>query len=389
MHFCRLVLLALVASFACIPLADAGDSKRALPAIVVPALAGKVDLYQGNSDRYMWQSFISIVAPTGASNIAEFQTWATDEDIYTTTPVPWGTATDRPIKASRRQMKFPPHGTSLPPCAKPENPWVANFPLSGCLSEVVYRNKAQYDYIVGEGLNTQQGIADFFAEGKPVAMPPDSLAIKTDWIPINDILDWVPELGTLENVRRSYYTVESDRVEYGLVAMHVSSAQNPQWVWGTFEHKNNPGRCDVIGCFDSFGARKKVVRPNDTRANTQYGPCTKTTAVTAMMRAAGLSAVWDNYCLKSTQVSYTNAKGKPSVLTNTVTERLSVNGELIGSCISCHAYAAFDDTGAPSSASLTMLAYNPIGRPVESVFDEARLYDFMWGLLNAPPPPPP
>ena len=374
-------LLAVVIFLTGVHVAQA-DSKPGVPAIVVPARAGKVDGYRGNSDRYMWQTFTSLVEPMGAPNSASFLTWATDEDIYTDTPSWPGTATGRPLKASRRQMDFPPHGTSLPPCAAPENPWVANFPTTGCLSEVVYRNRTQYDYIVGEGLNTQQGVTAFFNAGKIVAMPPESLAIKTDWIPVTDLLQWVPELGTLENVRQSYYTVVSDNVEYGLVAMHVATAQNPQWVWGTFEHKNNPGRCDVIGCFDSFGARKKVVLPNDKRANTQYGDCTKSPALTAVMRAAGLPTVWDNYCLKSTQVSYTNAAGKPSVLTNTVTERLSVNGELIGSCIGCHVYAAFDSSGKPSAAAMTMLAYNPVGRPIASVFDNARAYDFMWGIIN-------
>lgn len=375
------VLLAVTIFLTGSHIAEAGG-QSGIPAVVVPARAGKVDGYQGNSDRYMWQTFTSLVKPMGAPNSASFLSWATDEDIYTDSPSWPSSAAARPIKASRRQMDFRAHGASLPPCATPENPWVANFPTTGCLSEVVYRNRTQYDYIVGEGLNTQQGVSAFFNAGKIVAMPPDSLAIKTDWIPINDLLQWVPELGTLENVRQNYYTVVSGDREYGLVAMHVATAQNPEWVWGTFEHKNNPGRCDLIGCFDSFGARKKVVLPNDKKTNTQYGACFKTPALTAMMRAAGLSAVWDNYCLKSTQVSFTNAAGKPSVLTNTVTERLSVNGELIGSCIGCHAYAAFDNTGTPSDAAMTMLAYNPVGRPIAAVFDNAKAYDFMWGIIN-------
>jgi hypothetical protein len=152
--------------------------------------------------------------------------------------------------------------------------------------------------------------------------------------------------------------------------------------WGTFEHKNNPGRCDAIGCYDSFGARRHAVMPNDRQANTQYGPCNKTLELKRMMQTAGLADVWQNYCLKSTQVSFTNAAGKPTVLTNSVTERLSVNGELIGSCISCHAYAAFGANGAPTSAALTMLAYNPVGKPIPSAFEGAMPNDFMWGIIN-------
>jgi hypothetical protein len=101
-----------------------------------------------------------------------------------------------------------------------------------------------------------------------------------------------------------------------------------------------------------------------------------------MMKSAGLSAVFENYCLKSTQVTYTNSAGAPTVLTNSVTERLSVNGELIGSCISCHANAAFGADGAPTPAAMTMLAYNPVGKPTASVFENAKANDFMWGIIN-------
>ncbi|MGG7381499.1 hypothetical protein ACQ7B2_23090, partial [Escherichia coli] len=40
-----------------------------------------------------------------------------------------------------------------------------------------------------------------------------------------------------------------------LVAFHVSSKDTPNWVWATFEHVNNLGRCDYTGCNDSYGYR--------------------------------------------------------------------------------------------------------------------------------------
>jgi hypothetical protein len=358
------------------------QTARSGPAIVAPSLAGKVDGYSGKSDRYMWETFTSIVKPAATPGKAVFETWATDEDIYQANPS-WPSAeSERRIHASRRQTNFHLSGTDLPPCATPENPWVASFPLDGCLAEVVYRDRLQYNYIVNNGLNTQSGAAAFYALRKPVSFPGKSMAIKVDWVPITDLLKWVPELGTLRNVRKTYYTVVSEGVEYGMVAMHISTAANPEWVWGTFEHQNNPGRCDAIGCYDSFGARKPSVPPNQSQANTQYGACAKTPELKSMMKSAGLSAVFENYCLKSTQVTYTNSAGAPTVLTNSVTERLSVNGELIGSCISCHANAAFGADGAPTPAAMTMLAYNPVGKPTASVFENAKANDFMWGIIN-------
>ncbi len=352
------------------------------PVIVAPALAGKVDGYAGKSDRYMWEVFTSIVKPAASPGTAVFETWATDEDIYQANPSWPSAGAERRIHASRRQVNFHFAGSDLPPCATPENPWVANFPLKGCLAEMVYRDRLQYNYIVNNGLNTQAGAAAFYASRKVVSFPGKSMALKVDWVPIKDLLKWVPELGSLANVRQAYYTVISEGVEYGMVAMHISTAANPNWVWGTFEHQNNPGRCDAIGCYDSFGARKRVVLPDESKPNTQYGACKKTPELKSIMNAAGLSSVWENYCLKSTQVTYTNDDGKPTVLTNSVTERLSVNGELIGSCITCHANAAFGSTGAPTNAAMTMLAYNPVGKPIKDVFKDAKANDFMWGIVN-------
>lgn len=358
------------------------EHKPSHVSIVAPARAGSVKGESGNSDQYMWGVFTSIVKPVAGRNKAKFETWATDEDIYQANPTWPAAGRERDIRASRRQVNFKKSGADLPTCATPENPWVAHFPLKGCLAEVVYRDRLQYDYIVNNGLNTQAGAAAFYASRKPVSFPGKSMAIKVDWVPIKDLLKWVPELKTLANVRQTYYTVTSNGVEYGMVAMHISTAANPNWVWGTFEHQNNPGRCDAIGCYDSFGARKRAVPPDQSKANTQYGACHKTPELKLMMEAAGLQSVWQNYCLKSTQVTYTNDEGAPTVLTNSVTERLSVNGELIGSCISCHANAAFGATGAPTSAAMTMLAYNPVGKPVPEVFKDAKANDFMWGIIN-------
>ena len=53
----------------------------------------------------------------------------------------------------------------------------------------------------------------------------------------------------------------SDGKEYALVAMHVISKLVPNWTWATFEHRDNPGRCDVLGCRDAFGAQQSVVAP--------------------------------------------------------------------------------------------------------------------------------
>jgi hypothetical protein len=188
-----------------------------------------------------------------------------------------------------------------------------------------------------------------------------------------------------ENIRKQYYTTKVGPVEYALLSMHVSSRQNPNWVWGTFEHQMNPGRCDYIGCFDTFGAQNAEVLPNKSAVNSQYGGCGKTPQLKALMAKANLSAVWQNYCLKSTEVDYTAPDGTPYALGNSVIEGIVGNGTVAASsCISCHAYASFGANGVPTASALANLPFNPTGRPIQGVLDGSKTYAFNWGALAAP-----
>jgi hypothetical protein len=174
-------------------------------------------------------------------------------------------------------------------------------------------------------------------------------------------------------------------VEYAVVSIHVTSPQNPNWVWGTFEHQMNPGRCDYIGCFDTFGAQTGSVPPNTKAYNTQYGACAKTPQLKTLTSSANLSPVWENYCLKSTQVDYTADDGTPYVLGNSVIEGIVGNGTVAASsCISCHAYASFGPDGAPTTRAKRILPFNPMGKPIPGVLDGSHTFSFMWGLLEAP-----
>lgn len=238
-------------------------------------------------------------------------------------------------------------------CDPPAGAAVGGFPTSSeppqpCIAEQVARNRAQWDYISQNHLNTQAGRAAAYTKHLDVEMPVPSVAIKADWISLPDLLRWIPQLHDLTTIRQLYYTASVASKEYALVSMHVSSRQNAKWVWGTFEHQMNPGRCDYIGCLDSFGAQTPEISPNKTAVNSQYGPCLKTQQLKTLMANANLAPVWENYCLKSTQVDFTTADGTAYVLGNSVIEGIVGNGTVAASsCISCHAYASFGPNGAP------------------------------------------
>jgi hypothetical protein len=364
--------------------------------VAVPGRAGAVSGTKQNSDEFLWRQLTVFAAPASAAKPKPvlFETWASDEDTFSLTPHWPGPDEPKKLHASLLgRTSTPTHGNLDVPCAAPAGAAVGGFPTTGtpapCIAEEVKRNRPQYEYIVHNGLNTQVGLAAAYAKGFKVTMPTEALAVKGDWVPVATLLQWIPQLGSLANVEKLYYTTVSGGVEYGLVSLHVSSRQNPNWVWGTFEHQMNPGRCDDLGCLDTFGAVKPVVRPNRKAVNTQYGACVKTPRLKALMAKANLSPVWENYCLKSTMVDYTAPDGTPYALGNSVIERITGNGTVAASsCIGCHVYASFDAKGQVSAAALNILPYNPTGQPIPAVLDGSLQFDFMWGVLNTPAPKP-
>lgn len=372
---------------------SAAEKDRVTVVVAVPARAGAVDGTTQNSDEFIWRAFVSFVSPAiaGQTSPVVFETWASDEDTFTYTPH-WPSPTEpKKLHGSLLGAMSTPNQSPIDvPCNPPQGAATANFPPAGCIAEEVKRNRPQFDYIVNNHLNTQVGLAAAYARSFKVVMPTEAISVKGDWIPVQNLVQWIPSLGSVENVRKFYYTTTSANVEYGLVALHVSSRQNANWVWGTFEHRLNPGRCDSIGCFDTFGALKPAVRPNQATPNTQYGRCVKTPRLIALMKKANLSPVWENYCLKSTEVDYTAADGTPYALGSSVIERITGNGTVsASSCIACHVYASFGATGAPTAAATAMLPYNPTGKPLTAPLANSLQFDFMWGVLFAPAPPKP
>jgi hypothetical protein len=367
--------------------------------VAVPARAGAVDGNTVNSDEFIWQKFVEFTAPVAPSRPSPvvFETWASDEDTFSATPS-WPSL-DAPKKfhaSVLASMTNPSHGSIDVSCAPPGNAAVGGFPASGtptpCIAEESKRNRPQFDYIVNNKLNTQKGLADAYARSFKVTMPAEAIAVKGDWVPVQTLLQWIPQLGSLDNIRKLYYTTTSSSVEYALASLHVSSRQNPNWVWGTFEHQMNPGRCDSIGCFDSFGTEKPVVDPNKTAINTQYGACTKTPRLKALMNKAQLSPVWENYCLKSTEVDYNAADGTPYALGNSVIEGVVGNGTVsASSCIACHVYASYgpgmwgSDGSFKGTSATQMLPFNPTGKPIPAALSGLMQFDFMWGVILAPP----
>ena len=357
-----------------------------------------------------WQQFVLAVTPSGTPGKVAYETFASDQDIYVSNPCPtptpssgcnaptWPSATATSTKALQRSLLGTAHARAamqrrgkftvevIGPaqgCGTPSGLNQAakgsGFPASGCIGEEVRRDRPSFDYLVANELWSTSGLAQYYATKQPVSLPWNTLEVKADWIPVSTLATWLGKPQSF--VTANFYTSTANvgngpPTTYAMTSMHlmVKSPGFPDWVWANFENAYVPGRCDLTGCTDSFGAQKAYVPPNP-KSWGQYGACPKTPAVSAMMTQANVAPVFANYCMTGSQSAFT-ANGSPTLLGSPVIETLNANVPLAqSSCISCHAGASFNASGTPGPVNETI---GPNAPPSGYTG-----YDLMWGVLFA------
>jgi hypothetical protein len=314
-----------------------------------------------DTDRVSWCLFLYVnsnAASTGNNN-ALFETWASDNDTFQTNPAwPGPGTTEKPL---RRPV--------LPHIAEQAQggltPFVLPFsstqckPGELCVGEEVRRNRSTFDFIKDNGLYSRDGLR---AYAKPIVFPSDSIEVKANWVPVSQLAQFLSGSGSPADPNLYHLntaTENGQQVQYALVSFHIISKMAPNWTWATFEHMNNPGRCDVLGCNDSFGANPPVAAPRQSNATgKQYPDCVKAPALTALFANTKIDAAFANYCLKGSQTDFTDAQGVKTRLGNSVTEAGFLD---TASCISCHGNAAFSFvTGGWSSNRVFLYNSTPI-----------------------------
>jgi hypothetical protein len=285
------------------------------PAFVPPP---DLDPAINEPDKLAWQLFAKVTAPAASAgnNNVLFETWASDDQTFTQNPQ-W------PTTAPVMRLKVP----ALERAAAAQGGLQPQVLEGG--GEEVRRNKPTFDFIVNNNLFTQSGLKAAFQAKKDISFPSDSIEVKARWVPANTV------------DASKYHVNTANGQQFALVAVHIISKEVPNWTWATFEHQDNRGRCDFIGCHDSFGATVADVAAQ-TPTGQAYAACAKTAALKKMMTDANLEGVFANYCLKGSQVDFTTATGMPTLLGNTVIERGFVN---TSSCMTCHARASTDAGG--------------------------------------------
>lgn len=351
------------------------------------------------------------------------------------------------------QLAAPPGAAALGRPGEPEPGRVIRQEVG----EITVRNKPMFDYIFNNNLYNQNGIAAVFnrnatnlannapyqATNSPKALtkidlPIPAIMIKSNWL----YHEFATAVGLIDDpsapyIKKDMITTIGDKTyrgEHWLVAFHISTKDIPQWVWTTFEHVNNPGRCDFTGCNDSYGFASDDARPDagNTRANftaphvrndglgqssvifnlgLRYtsGPISSELSTILSALGIGLSGqqsaepapvdrAWLSYRLKGSQVNFTNAMGRATRLGNSITEGGFMN---TSSCISCHARAAVTATGdekKQTTVPFGVFAYDVLsevgyqqsnfGIPDKNWYHgsgsrpvlQALQTDFMWGM---------
>lgn len=328
-------------------------------------------------------------------------------------------------------------------------------------AELVFRNKPMVDYIFTNNIYHTIGLQELFVRNShamsstapyrqrntpggliSLDFPIGAVMIKSNWITAKQIeelgLNTNPDANPYITMEINSPVVDNNAPDaqwqkdiYYLVAFHISSKDIPNWVWATFEHVNNPGRCDYTGCNDSFGytapdAVSADQYPNFTAPHIitdgliisspvfatgeLYADGERTAELQTLFDDLGIgseeqgdptlptpeSSGWLSYRLKGSQINFTDSTGRATLLGNSITEGGFVS---TSSCISCHARAAIDEQGgAPLGVFVAQL--NEAGYPqsVHNVPDPDWYYtssnhpsllalqtDFVWGFLFANP----
>ncbi len=323
-----------------------------------------------------------------------------------------------------------------------------------------------FNYSVQNNLYHTNGLVDIYQQeqyqanqqapyrplGQGVSYPQEAVMFKVDFVSevVMQKLGYISDHDNnpetpMNNAEHPYITMEiqspdnqQTRTHY-LVAVTGASKALPNWHWYAFEHVNNIGRCDYIGCNDSFGFQNEVAinTANGTQKqfmthyippkqmtsdlgdnlfvrNEKYASGDMTPQLAALFKGMKIgqgevthvdkknpmptvqSAAWQSYRLKGTQTSYYNNDGTPVILGASVTEGGFVN---TASCMSCHVQAGANAQGPNGNTvgGIQQLSLDGIGKVTNGAPEKAVFFqpgtlqlntarsDFVWGVLNASP----
>ena len=187
--------------------------------------------------------------------------------------------------------------------AKGEHPAAFFDPeiATGNEGDEVRMNRAAFDYVTDHNLFCVEGQEAMFGKREKIDFPTDAREVKAIWRKLESKDD-----------PKHYHTTsipnkDSTGTEvWGLVSLHLTTKDLPNWFWATWEHEDNPERESVVK------------------------------SVSQGKKPGNLKEKWTHYVLRGTQVDFTDSMGRPTILANS---RIEDGFQQTSSCITCHARA--------------------------------------------------
>ncbi len=210
------------------------------------------------------------------------------------------------LDVTERDLDLAPPAPSvaLQPLATPFK--AANGDKATREDDEVRMNQTAYEFLLNNNLYNMEGLeAEFNQEvklgKKPISFDKGAQEVKAQWRQITDDqkdkYHW-----------RTVLDEKGNTVTVGLVALHITTKDLPNWFWCDFEHEDYSRWADL---------------PEGATAPKQL----------ALMG----NSKWSHYKLRGTQTSFTDSFGRPTILASSVIER---SFQQSSSCITCHARAS-------------------------------------------------
>lgn len=235
-------------------------------------------------------------------------------------------------------------------------------------------NPAAEKYVIDNKLLSEDGQEDMVKAHHAIDFPPDAIEVKARW----------RRLTGDRTVNENNYYTKTDRfgIKWGLIALHITTKDIPNWFWATFEQESNYSGAFQFVSDDTWGF--------DAKGMTDH--------LQALLAKHHIDPeVWKHYRLGGAQVDFTDSTGKATILGNNQIEGLqSGTARNDSSCMTCHARSVVglsaDGTGPklPFQMVPGMTGTPPMcwfytkdahDRPRQTTFQR----DFVWALARAKP----
>ncbi|SGZ59103.1 Cytochrome c family protein [Bathymodiolus thermophilus thioautotrophic gill symbiont] len=246
-----------------------------------PVATGKLDIIC-KFHKFSWQSFAYLTA-LGVSKKPHFLEMMPKERVFKRKPDAWDFDGDINLVFSNIQQA----ATSVV-----LNDWNHN--------PVFYQqsmNKKFYNDIVLNQLNNSQCINEIDSKRRQFDITAGAIEIKTSW----KVLDPSDDASSFFTIHRNIMLNGKlvKNTQLALLGMHIvrKTPKHPEWIWATFEHKDNAPDCDNIKSDDE--TNWTLYNPNSSQKTNTYVAgqptqvCRKTPHGAGFLAKAGLTVVRD------------------------------------------------------------------------------------------------